>query len=336
MHLPCLQVVSFLPHVLSKTERVKYGLLLTRDIDNAPATMAEARRYMAVPFVGKDLPSRAAEFANPEVLIGLTLLAYRYEGMRPIDSHASISHLKAKLLQESGAFKQRPSSIQYEDWISKSSARGILPLQMVQTGDPEQMGRLHEALRVLPDAVHYTLLNLHFPRLLLAQRTKLSASGQELGSGILWGRRLGFSGTPSDLLPTELKCHFEPGSEGRIVHTLSSTTYVDHTLLNRWTVASLLKAVATHNDPPFHALIDTGALVTGMSNREVAENLLREGLAGLEGCVYLDDNDKQMVLLRSSPHAVPIKECGLPWEARFTFYDQAAPPRLYPWQLHPR
>jgi hypothetical protein len=36
------------------------------------------------------------------------------------------------------------------------------------------------------------------------QNLKLSASGQELGGDMLFGSRLGFSGTPSDLLPLEL------------------------------------------------------------------------------------------------------------------------------------
>lgn len=31
---------------------------------------------------GKDVPSRASEFAHPDVVIGLTILAYRYEGLR--------------------------------------------------------------------------------------------------------------------------------------------------------------------------------------------------------------------------------------------------------------
>ena len=48
-----------------------------------------------------------------------------------------------------------------------------------------------------------------------SQSIKISASGQELGSSMVFGTRIGFSGTPSDLLPHDLKpCHFEPGSEG--------------------------------------------------------------------------------------------------------------------------
>ena len=40
-----------------------------------------------------------------------------------------------------------------------------------------------------------------------------------------------------------------------------------------WTAKSLLVDIAQSEDP-FHALIDTGALVTGMDNEEVAEVLL--------------------------------------------------------------
>eukprot|EP00959_Pyramimonas_sp_CCMP1952_P120448 2518679-Pyramimonas_sp.AAC.1 len=39
---------------------------------------------------------------------------------------------------------------------------------------------------------------------MLNQPLKLSASGHDLGGRLLFGRCLGFSGTPSDLLPLEL------------------------------------------------------------------------------------------------------------------------------------
>ena len=40
--------------------------------------MPRSRRLLAVPFVGKDVPSRASEFSHPDVVIGMTILAYRY------------------------------------------------------------------------------------------------------------------------------------------------------------------------------------------------------------------------------------------------------------------
>ena len=36
--------------------------------------MPSSRRVMAVPFVGKDVPSRSSEFAHPDVLIDQLLL----------------------------------------------------------------------------------------------------------------------------------------------------------------------------------------------------------------------------------------------------------------------
>jgi hypothetical protein len=37
-----------------------------------------SRLKLGVPFVGKDVPSKSSEFAHPDVIIGLTVLAFRY------------------------------------------------------------------------------------------------------------------------------------------------------------------------------------------------------------------------------------------------------------------
>ena len=47
--------------------------------------MPRSRNKLAIPFVGKDVPSRASEFAHPDIIIGLTVLAFRYEGLRKTD-----------------------------------------------------------------------------------------------------------------------------------------------------------------------------------------------------------------------------------------------------------
>ena len=70
-------------------------------------------------------------------------------------------------------------------------------------------------------------------------------------------------------------------------------------LQDGWTVDVLLKAIATKK-PPYQALIDTGALITGFSNVEVAEKLLEYGLTWCEGVVFLDNEDKKQVLVRAT------------------------------------
>ena len=141
---------------------------------------------------------------------------------------------------------------------------------------------------------------------------------------MLFARRIGFSGTPSSLIPRDLgQCQFEPGSEASILQTLSSADtceifYEDDT---DWSARSILDHVAKEN---YHALIDTGALVTGLSNFEVADYLLKHGLVarGILGVVYLDELDRKMVLLAQSATPVKLEECGLQLGQRFAFYDQ--------------
>ena len=88
---------TFGPHVLSKINRVKFGLLGPADLKRAlkidPRT-PKSRRLLAVPFVGKDCPSRASEFAHPDVVIGAAILAYRYEGLRPRDTRKVLELLR--------------------------------------------------------------------------------------------------------------------------------------------------------------------------------------------------------------------------------------------------
>ena len=73
--------------------------------------------------------------------------------------------------------------------------------------------------------------------------------------------------------------------------------------------------------PPLHALIDTGALVTGLRNLEVARQLLKRGLPWCDGVVYLDHDDKKQVLVRATGRSMPEEQCGVPLERRFAFYD---------------
>ena len=118
------------------------------------------------------------------------------------------------------------------------------------------------------------------------QDTKLAASGVDLGSAALFKVRLGFSGTPSDLLPKSLQpCMVEPGSDAQYMRVLTSNKFVQPSVVEAgWTVQSLLLWTVRHQ-PQFHALIDAGALITGMTNEEVARFLLDHGT--MDACVYV-------------------------------------------------
>ena len=70
----------------------------------------------------------------------------------------------------------------------------------------------------------------------------------------------------------------------QLLHVLTSPSVVGESqaLPDDWSVGALLARVAT-SEPPLHALVDTGALVTGLSNLEAATRLLELGLRHVEG-----------------------------------------------------
>ncbi|RNF03803.1 hypothetical protein TraAM80_05547, partial [Trypanosoma rangeli] len=358
-----------LPHVLAKIDRVGFGLLQPQDMDTVPVEERErmpmSRRLMAIPFVAKDVPSRSSEFAHPDVVIGLTVLAFRYEGMRFTDLKALLLQLKQDFARQSGPKEHRPAARLYHHWLRLSvsvevqdgchtshnvvapfpvaAAAGVgatlpfhtprnasthdrsgIPLSQLQVTDEVAIRALHHRLRYLPEVVHYYLCSHVFPRTMNFQGMKISACGHELGSSMLFTRRLGFSGTPSNLLPRDLgECFYEPGSDGRVLSVLTDPLVVTTEVLPLdWTPSRVLDRIATAH-PPYHALIDAGALITNMENEDVARYLLsRLSPALFDGVVFLDSKDRQMILQRSNGLKVPVAQSGVALTRRFTFFDQ--------------
>ena len=132
------------------------------------------------------------------------------------------------------------------------------------------MELLYTLLRSKPLAIKYYLESLVFPDTTAHQPMKLSSNGQDVGGAMLFQRRIAFSGTPSSLLPLEMgDCVYQMGDDAKMLRTLTEPHVVSsHLLPPSWDVPSLLDAV-TNLIPSPHALIDTGALITGMSNRQV-------------------------------------------------------------------
>lgn len=193
-------ILTFVPHVLSKVNRVSYGLLREGDMASMPASMSSARKQVAVPFVGKDVPSQAAEFAHPEVLIGLTILAYRYEGLRSFDIRDLVSLLKQQAVREVGSYEHRKSNKLFARWVDRAKSGLVqshtfsdedLSLQTIQIEEQKQLEMCHGMLHRLPEICYYMLQEIVFPRTMHSQINKISASGQELGSGILFAQRIG-------------------------------------------------------------------------------------------------------------------------------------------------
>mmetsp|Transcript_39763 Transcript_39763/g.98280 ORF Transcript_39763/g.98280 Transcript_39763/m.98280 type:complete len:3869 (-) Transcript_39763:305-11911(-) len=355
---------SVLPHILSRVNLVHYGLLPPEmaAAQQTPAGVfssanSRSRLLLAIPYLGKGMPSTASEFANPDVLIGLTVLAYRFQGLRRTDVMGVVLNLLEMMAEQEGPYKARPACRTFAHWVELGGGlvRGatptvvpkggqaaapppdlmaldrnggtpgrpeVPPLQLIDVRDHELIDVLDTLLRGLPEVIGHYLHDFAFPVTMARQQTKLSANGQDLGGSILAPLRVGFSGTPNDLLPLELgKCQYAKGDDGRVLHVLTSELIASVEAIDPgWNVDSVLTWVAKRR-PALHALIDTGAIITGYSNAEVARQLLAMGLP-LAAVVFLDANGEKLVLTRRSAKPVPLAQCGVPPAQRFTYYDQ--------------
>jgi len=353
---------SFFPHVLTKIDRVTFGIMTEADKERAMEMdpfMPRTRWKLGIPFISKDVPSRSSEFAHPDVVIALTFLGYRYEGLRFEDFTEIITELRDDLAKEVGPVKERKASKLYELWVANagghikgadrdelhedaekkrlvdqedsfgnfdaSDDKEVVPLRLLKKSDEEQMRKLYDLLKRSWLVEDYYLKEMIFPTFMRHQKVKLSASGQEIGGDILFKRRVGFSGTPSSLLPVEMgKTRFQKGSDGLMLRVMTDPQHVSCEIVaSNWSVTGLLKAIATQPyNTRFSALIDTGALITGLTNLEVARFLLAEGLDWCDGVVYLDDNDVKMVLVRATGRDVLLSQCGISAVKLFALYDQ--------------
>jgi hypothetical protein len=75
-----------------------------------------SRKFCAVPFVGKDVPSPASEFSFPDIVIGLSILAYRYQVGRatPPPPCGNILHTKEHLPHIALRIERRVRILQYQ------------------------------------------------------------------------------------------------------------------------------------------------------------------------------------------------------------------------------
>ena len=164
--------------------------------------MPLTRAKLAIPFIGKDVPSTSSEFAHPDVVIGLTVLAYRYEGLRRSDYDEVLGMLSDRLESENGTMMERPTSLLWRAWVEESGAifcvkqaelderstadvlgmtnddgqpdrnlPRVLPLHLLERRNEANMTALYELMYRLPSAVHFYLEHAIFPQFMRFQAT---------------------------------------------------------------------------------------------------------------------------------------------------------------------
>ncbi|KAK0232833.1 hypothetical protein IW262DRAFT_1443858 [Armillaria fumosa] len=258
--------------------RVDYGLDLSRTL-------------LAVPYHAKDTPSIAAEFGHPDVAIALTCLSYYYAGLT--DKQVDICF---DLL-----FKEDDPSIEYSSWIKNNE---LIPSELqhisgVNMKDVEQHSQCLRPFFCCNHAVvDFFLSHVVFPKHAKQFPQKISTSGWDLAA-TRSKYTTGFSGTNDNhhLLPLSIQQNDpveQQGTNAKVLDYLlrSENNFYLCTGSNQTTEAFLETLVNQH--PKIHVLLDVGAQMLDLHNKELAKLWLSLALAS--AAIYFNDTDEMMVL----------------------------------------
>jgi hypothetical protein len=175
----------------AQVDRVSYGLLHGADYERweakegQPVARPAPRHLLACPFVALEVPSRSSEFAHPEVLIGLTVLAYRYEGLRLEDLKKIVRALKKDMDAQAGPFAERAARVQFATWVEDANLarrrahsqqaaaaaaevaeEDIMELELFQPDDEAQLAALGRVLAKHGPTIIYHLQKMVFPKVM--------------------------------------------------------------------------------------------------------------------------------------------------------------------------
>ncbi|CAE7813809.1 unnamed protein product [Symbiodinium sp. CCMP2592] len=269
------------------------------------------RCRMAVPFRAKDVAAERSEFGHPDVAMLLTLITYYRGGL---DDHA-MKEVFGRLARKD----EREAAATYRKWTGQMGE--AMPTELrdwsgVNLDDKEMLHQqLFPALMRHCGVVDFWLGEVVFPVEAKQFPQKLVATPWDLCP--LGPLTTGFSGTDDirPLLPTTIR----QSNLAQLAHTNGlvlrnlmreeNQGYVKlpHDASGKAVLAKLLA------DPSINVLLDAGALVTDMSNQEMAQSWLESRRDGKEAAIFFDTSNVASVVNRSGqviPLAVsPYERC---------------------------
>ncbi|KAF7971941.1 hypothetical protein HWV62_19393 [Athelia sp. TMB] len=293
-----------------KRWRVDYGLDLSRSL-------------LAVPYRAKDVPAARAEFGHPDVAIVLTCLSYLYGGL----SNAEMT-LCFELL-----FKLDNPTMEYERWVRNdpSIPENFQQLSSINMDDPQQRADPHfPKFQINHSVVDFYLSQVVFPRAAKEFPSKLTTSGWDLAEEKT-ELVTGFSGTNDNqhLLPTSItQCDplGQSSTNAKVLQYImrpeNEVYRSDHEPQSRRFSTKAFLDILNKQSPEIRVLLDVGAQMLDMSNKELARYWLDQWLVlhpdgAVQAVVYFDKHDNMTVMTKggltepliSSPYRQQLDQC---------------------------
>ena len=256
----------------------------------------------AVPYRAHKVPAISAEFAQPEVFLLLTCLAYYNEGLSPAKMKQSFEVLA----------RRNDPAHDFELWIRHCSSlpRSLRDYRSCNLDDERLFeAYIFPALRYSKALVDFYLAHIVFPQEAKEFNEKLSTSAWDIpltsGTPHL---STGFSGTSDNsfLLPSSINQSNLRELEltsAKILDLVLRQENLRYNSLpvhdrNDVAVGKMIEFI-TKADPSVRVLIDVGAQAVGIENEEVIRTWLRY-VDNVEAGIYFDTDDNLMVMARSN------------------------------------
>lgn len=271
-----------------------------------------------MPYRSKDSPSPRSEFSHSDVVLILTLLSQYYGGLSDEQLFDTLAHV----------LNSDQSDIYYKEFVhtaSSSFPAAFQSLSGVSIRDRYQcITEVFPALRYSKNAIDYYLTHLVFPKQCKQFPQKLSASGWDLGASKSHPTT-GFSGTndTSHLLPLDMK-HLDLPSQSHtnaqvLVYLLQDETSVKHLppcTNNAISDGEHLLTIVEGLELDVRVILDCGASILELNNREVAKTWLRMRDSSVEAVVYFEDERLSILdrtdrveSFQTSPYAKQLDVC---------------------------
>ncbi|KAI9918934.1 hypothetical protein PsorP6_011514 [Peronosclerospora sorghi] len=308
-------------HCLEKRYCVEFGLPI-------PGTRP---KKLAIPFRAADVPSERSEFSHPDVCIVLTLLAYYHNGL----THDEVQSTFERLLRLDISKQEHEYSRWFESVKIRLTAEehaALCNVRHLSLADTRQLEMLCRVYSFCMEAINFYLNTCVFPRDTQQYPQRLARTAWNLAAG---PHNLGFSGTNDNhrLLPLTVTQH-EPeepallGTNGKMIDKLVHMTHGYEVIpprLERTSIpwqSLLLYAI----DKRAQALIDTGALLAGVTNDQAAKFLLKQPAFAFAGVTYYDSRKEfncWMIAEKTQQITVPLKKASMLEKETFVIFDEA-------------
>jgi hypothetical protein len=289
-----------------KRWRVNYGL-------------DHSRTMLAVPYHAKDSPATRAEFSHPDATIVLTCLSYYYGGLSDQQIYASFE----ALLQ----FDHAPE--EYTRWVQDApelppAFRQITGINLSNAGQCSR--EVFPPLRFARGLVNFYMSTIVFPAEMKEFPHKLSSSGWDIARKKTHSTT-GFSGTNDSryILPLSITQRDLPpqlSTNAKVLDCLlrSENSFADVKQSSNTGVldADVLLKIALALDLPVRVILDVGAQVLELENKEMARAWLSSvSESAAQAVIFFDSRNEICVLSRDgtteplliSPFAKQMDQC---------------------------